>query len=159
MSESANDMLPAIQTPAKSARTPRVGGKTKAAIDLMVWEGLTDNQAAVKTGITIVAIRLALKQPHYRAYLRSQCEMLRLRESPRNIHTYVDVRDNSGNSMARIAAAKALDGQTDQQVSSGLTRSPGVVIQILGNASVSQIDATLTHPMTIDHQSADISDG
>lgn len=114
------------------AGTPKVQGKTKAAIDLMVWDGLTDNQAAVKIGITIVAIRLALKQPHYRAYFRAQCDMLRDRENPRNIHALIEVRDASGNAMARVAAVKALEGQSDQQVSSAVARSPGVVVIIQG---------------------------
>lgn len=125
------------QSPAKPARVPKVQGKTKAALDLMVWEALTDNQAAVRVGITIGAIRLALKQPHYRAYFRSQCEMLRTRENPRNIHALVDVRDNSGNANARVAAVKALEGQLDQQVGGTISRSPGVVVQII-NAPAAQ---------------------
>jgi len=133
-----SNQLPTVpRTTVKPARIPKVQGKTKAALDLMVWESLTDNQAAVRVGITIGAIRLALKQPHYRAYYREQCEMLRTRENPRNIHALIDVRDNSGNANARVAAVKALEGQSDQQVASSVTRSPGVVVIIQGNGSLS----------------------
>lgn len=97
----------------------------------MVWEGLPDNEAAVKVGITIYAVRLALKLPHVRAYYRGQLEVLRERESARNIHALVEVRDQKTNQMARVQAVKALEQLSDEQQASANTQQlPGLVVVV-----------------------------
>lgn len=123
----------------------------------MVWDDKTDAEAAVEAQISIHTIRLALKLPHYRAYYREQCEMLRSRENPRNIHTLIEIRDQQSNQMARVAAIKELERTSDQQVMAGSARSPGVVVIIQqggsGPAPSAVIGAQLTQPppLTIDN--------
>ncbi len=102
----------------------------------MVWENKADNEAAVKTGMTITAIRLALNRPHVRAYVREQREVLRTREFGRNIHTLIDVRDQKSNQMARVNAVKALEQiGDDEPTGAARNRAPGVVIVISSDAT------------------------
>ena len=53
----------------------KVTGRLKDALDAMIWEGLTDNEAAVKFSITVQAIRTALKRKHCRDYIREQRDL------------------------------------------------------------------------------------
>lgn len=117
----------------REAATPgKVTGRLKRALDLMVWDNITDNEAAVQTGLTVTAIRLALRRPHVRAHYHSQLEVLRTRESSRTIHTFIEVRDQKSNQMARVAAGKALQQLEDQPQGAGArSSSPGFVIQIV----------------------------
>lgn len=132
----------------------KVTGRLKRALDLMVWEGLTDNQAAVHPTVKmhIVSIRNALNKHHVRAYLRAQRDVLLTREGPRNVHAMIEVRDQTSNQMARVAAAKALE-QIDDLPSSAAQRvqAPGFIIQIVNGAGgevtakpLIQHDAALT---------------
>ena len=114
----------------KQPQAIKLSRRLKSAIDLMVWDCLTDSEAAVRTKSHVQTIRLALKQPNARAYFREQCEMLRSRENPRNTHTLIAIRDQDANQMARVAAIKELERSSDQQVTGGATRSPGVVVII-----------------------------
>jgi hypothetical protein len=108
----------------------------KAALDVMVWEGLPDNQAAVKTGLTISAIRIALKQPHGRAYYREQLQVLRERESAANIHAMIRVRDQDDNKMASLNAAIALDRSSEAETHGARAMSlPGLQIVIVQGGS------------------------
>ena len=129
----------------------KVTGKLKVAIDAMVWEGLTRPDAAKQAGLTDHGVRTAFGKPHVKGYYRQQIEMLRTSELARNIRTYVDVRDNSGNAMARIAAAKALDGQSDQQPVSAVTRAPGVVVIIQQGGSAPLEPSTQRIAAIADH--------
>lgn len=125
----------------KDAKALRISPRIRSAIDLMVWDGLTDNKAAVKIGITVTAIRLALKLPHVRAFYRAELEVLRQSESAQNIHALRQVRNQKSNQMARVAAVKALEQLNDAQGVDGSGQSvrPGVVIQILTQAPVQHV--------------------
>jgi hypothetical protein len=64
---------------------------------------------------------------------------LRTSERARNIHALVDVRDGSGNAMARVGAVKALEQISDE---AGSHRSsvtpPGLTIIIENGGSLTQ---------------------
>lgn len=139
---------PSLQT--KPASKLRVTPRMKQALDLMVWENKTDNEAAVETGLNLRAIRIALKQPHVRSYYRGQLEVLRERESSRNIHTLVEVRDQKSNQMARVQAVKALEQLDDaaegRQVHNAL---PGLQIVIMQGGAAQPV--TVAGAMTIEH--------
>lgn len=132
----------------KPAQLPRsapgkVTGRLKQALDLMVWNNLSDNEAAAKSKITVTAIRLALRRPHVRAYFREQSDVLREREGPRGIHTLIAVRDQDSNQAARVAAVREMRQANDEQAANG-SRSvavPGLVIVINGAAQVASIAA------------------
>lgn len=97
---------------------------------------MTDNDAAVQSGITVTNIRLCLKQPHVRAYYHEGLKVLRERESSRNIHVLTEVRDQKTNQMARVQAVKALEEMGDE-LSTGrrsqFNASPGLVVNIISN--------------------------
>ena len=103
----------------------------KRALDAMVFDCKTDNEAAVETGLTISAIRIALKQPATRSYYREQLQVLRERESAANIHALVEVRDQKTNQMARVQAVKALEQISDDAPAArGSVSLPGLVIVV-----------------------------
>lgn len=114
----------------------------------MVWDGLTDNEAAIKVGMTVTNIRLALKEPHVRVYYREALHVLRTRESARNIHTLAEVRDQKTNQMARVQAVKALE-QLDDEVTtrrgSGFSAAPGLIINIINAPGVGLTRAIGVH--------------
>jgi hypothetical protein len=130
----------------KPMETLRITGKNKAAIDLMVWEGLNRKDAAARAGLKDHALYVALSKPHVKAYYMRQLDVLRTSERARNIHAFVEVRDQTGNQMARVQAAKALEQISDEQSQSnqGVRSAPGMVVVVVGNV-VSQppmIDVT-----------------
>lgn len=139
--------------PPSNPRQPRLSARMKRALDLMVWDCKTDNEAAVETGMTVTNIRLALKQPHGRAYYRGQIDVLRQRESAANIHALLEVRNQKSNQMARVQAVKALEQIGDAQANgnTGHSPTPGVVIQILTSAPVAV--PVMAHDRAIDVKS------
>lgn len=110
----------------------------RKAILAMVWDNLTDNEAAVQTGLTVTAIRIALRQPQVRGWYHEQLQVLRDRESSRNIHTLIDVRDQKTNHMARVNAVKAMEGRPDDPMRGPAAQTtPGLVIQIINTPAAS----------------------
>jgi len=140
--------------PAKADKTLRITGKNKAAIDAMVWEGLNRKDAAQKAGLKDHALYVALTKPHVKQYYLAQLDVLRTSERARNIHTLAEVRDQTGNAMARVQAVKALEQMDDAQVAGRSAQSvPGLVIQIINNSpSPRTIDALVTQPQAIEHE-------
>jgi len=114
----------------EASKPGRVTGKLRRALDLMVWEGIHDNEAAVRTGMTLSAIRLAFQRPHVRAYLKEQREVLRARECGRNFHTLLEVRDQKRNAMARIKAVQEIE-RPNEDASAIKHLMPGFVVQIV----------------------------
>lgn len=120
-------------------------GRTKQALDLMVHEGLTDNEAAVKVGITITAIRIAIQKRGVRAYLSDQREVARAHACARNIHRAVQIRDAANNKPA-LDAIHFLE-QTPESHQAGATsvqRAPGVTVIVVSQAPVREISTTYT---------------
>lgn len=120
----------------EASKPAKVTGRLKRALDLMVWDAKRDNEAAVETGITISAIRIALKQPHVRAYYREQIEVLRGRESARNIHRAIEIRD-AANNMPAIHAIRYLDGEDAENARqlNAMHRSPGLTVVVVQGAA------------------------
>lgn len=123
----------------KYERKLTVTGKNRAAIEAMVWEGLKRPDAAVKAGLTDHSLYVAMTKPHVKAFYLAQCEMLRLSGKARRIHRLNEMVEQNDNKAAVINAALALEGMGSDNPSSSLNnqRSPGVVIQIIGSATIS----------------------
>jgi hypothetical protein len=123
----------AIAAQDRSARG-RVTGRLRRALIEMVWSGACRADAAKISGLTDHSLRAALKKPHVkRAYLQ-ELDVLRTSERARNIHALVSVRDTADNSMARVAATKALEQISDVEAARGgygPPLQPGLVIQIV----------------------------
>jgi hypothetical protein len=55
----------------------RISQKLRDAIDLMVFDGVTYDAAALKVGLTVRNMRMALERPHVLKYLRAQKQAMR----------------------------------------------------------------------------------
>lgn len=121
----------------KPPRPPRVAGKLVIALQAIVREGQDLQQAAQAAGLTTHTLRRALEKPHVIAYLKAQKDVFRAYISGQNIHRLAEIRDASGNAMAKLGAIKLLEqvDEHDQRSSAG-ARSPGVVIIVGSKADV-----------------------
>jgi len=142
------------QATAKPERKLKITGKVRAAIHEMVWSGLKRDEAAAKAGIKDNSLYVALRRPDVKQFYLSELDVLRTSERARNIHTLAEVRDQTGNAMARVQAVKALEQMDDAQVAGRSAQSvPGLVIQIINNGPPPRtIDALVTQPQAIEHE-------
>jgi hypothetical protein len=128
----------------RAGLTPRV----RSACDAMVWDGLPFDDAAVKSGLTVRAMRLALAKPAVVQYLKQQQQVLRGSEGPRSIHRIREIRDAAENKPALDAALWFVTEDAQQQRGSGQQSPPGVTIRIV---NVMQAEhASAPRPVTID---------
>ncbi|NTG61830.1 hypothetical protein G6L45_16240 [Agrobacterium rhizogenes] len=125
----------------KEKKAIRATPRQRAAIDLMVFEGLKRADAAKRAGITDNALRIGLSKPHVLAYLNQQQEMLRTSMRPRALNRIGELMDKADSDRVRLDAAKYIDGmdrgahqvgatQVNVQVNSSVTVTPGYVIRI-----------------------------
>jgi hypothetical protein len=142
----------------------KVTGKLKAALDAMVWDGLKRDDAAAKAGLSIHGLREALRRPHVRHHYLAQLEVLRTSARARNIHVLEEIRDDSGNAMARVQAVKALEQLDNEQQGSAAARtSPGFAIVVVTDGShtahMREIDGkSLISQDAVSHQGDDKGD-
>lgn len=127
----AHATAPAAPTEDKSLRVTR---KVRDAVHAMVWDGLPRRRAAEKAGISEHGLYKALRKPPVKALYLQELEVLRTSERARNIHVLCEVRDQTGNQMARVNAVKALEQVDDDVERKAAVRTPGVVIQIVNQA-------------------------
>jgi hypothetical protein len=122
----------AAAIPGRSRRNA-VTGKLKTALDLMVWDGLKRNDAAIAAGLAESSLRFALRKPHVLAYFRAETAALRENLRARNLHRLDAIADDSKNDMAKVASIKVLEQIADvaeQHNRPGDTQSAGVCIII-----------------------------
>ena len=121
----------------------RVQGKLRIALNAMVFEGLPLDKAAQAADLTTRALRSAIEKPHVRKYLREQKQVFRASVSSQNIHVLADLRDKSGNDMARLGAVKVLE-QIDDPASgnNGQIKAPGFTIIVNTTDAKPTISAT-----------------
>jgi hypothetical protein len=136
--------------PDKPSRALKVTGKLKTALDLMVF-GPTDGEqpgialsladACRATNLHYATMRKALDKPHVRQYLNAQKQVFRASVSAANISRLAEIRDTSGNAMAKLGAIKVLEGISDDPAAAaGVSRAAGVVI-IIGSQAPAGTDA------------------
>jgi hypothetical protein len=94
--------------------------KIRAAIDQIVFQGLTRADAAKAIGITDNALYQALRKPAVLAYWNEALQVLRTGERPRNLHRLVEIRDQNANLTAAVQAIKLLEPQEAQGASISL---------------------------------------
>jgi hypothetical protein len=119
-------------------RRPR--GLTRAirtALDAIIHDRCTRDDACKRAGITERALYLALAKPEVAAHWNAQVHVLRNAERAANLFALIDVRDKSGNAMARVSAAKALELVPEHEAvaSRGSQSQPGLTIVINGGAN------------------------
>lgn len=132
MTASPNPVAFAHNAPLALNKTPklRITPRVKRAVELMVSDGATYQDAAAQTGLTTYAMRLALAKPHVLAYYKAQCDVLRNTHRARNIHRLAQIRDAEDN-MPAVNAIKALEQLADEQTTNKQTTTPGVTIRIV----------------------------
>ena len=119
--------LPApIERPAPLEPT----GRTRKAVDLMIWSGHHRDQAAKLAGMTPKSLYNALRRHHVRAYYLDQIRVLRESSLAKNHHRLEAIADQDDNRMAAVAAIKTMQHIADEQQAtpSRVNRAPGVVI-------------------------------
>jgi hypothetical protein len=109
---------------------PRITPRVKAAIDGIVHDAMTWQEAANANGLTARTMRLALERPHVMAYYKAQCQVLRSSHHATNIHRLAQIRDADDN-MPAVNAIKALEQINDEQTNKTNAPSPGVTIRIV----------------------------
>ncbi len=120
----------------------KVTGRLRVALNAMIWDGKKPADAAHTSGLADRSLRAALAKPHVRQYILAAARAIRNGEFIANLRTLIDVRDNSENDMARIAAVKELRAMDENEAKSGTSDgsmpvAPGLVIQVIGRAEIS----------------------
>jgi hypothetical protein len=141
-----NSKLARNKTP-KLRITPRV----KRAIELIVHEAMTFDQAAREVNFSLRALRLAMNKPHVMAYYKGECEVFRDCRRARNYQRLAAIADDQNN-MPAVNAIKAMMGLELEQTNNKQTASPGVTIRIVNVATTNPttnqaiVDATTSQP-------------
>jgi hypothetical protein len=123
----------------EAALTPRV----KTAIAAMVQQGLGRKAAAQAAGLSEESLYQALRKPVVLAHYNAELQVLRTSARARNVHVLEEIRDQSGNDMARVAAIKVLEPAERQggtTVNVGVSITPGYVIDLSTYPGGPQID-------------------
>jgi len=111
----------------------KVTGRLRAALLDMVWKGSRRDDAAKANNMSIHGLREALRKPHVKAFYLAELGVLRESERPKTFHRLCDLRDQDENKNAAVAAAKALEQISDEQMTrpNATVTSPGVIIRVL----------------------------
>jgi hypothetical protein len=112
---------------------PRITPRVKRAIDAIVHDAKSWNEAAAETGLSMRTMRLAFERPHVMAYYRQQCQVLRASTAAHSIHRLREIGDAADN-MPAVQALRTLEQLGDEQTNKPNTPSAGVVIRILNVA-------------------------
>lgn len=102
-------------------------------VHLVVWEGVKITEAHKLLKISPSWCRALAASPPVIGYQNEQLDVRRRGERPRNFHRLTEIRDQSGNQNAAVAAIKVLE-QIDERVANAAPGarevSPGFVIQV-----------------------------
>lgn len=110
----------------------RITQKLRDAIDLMVFDGVTYDAAALKVGLTVRNMRMALGRPHVLKYLRAQKQAMRKAACAANVLRLVQLRDQDENRNAAVKAIQVLEYVPEETSRAGGTaQTAGIVIQIV----------------------------
>jgi hypothetical protein len=108
---------------------PRMTPQVRAACDLMIYEALPWEQAAVKAGVPARSMRRALHRPYVLKYLRDERQVLLAAISTATPMRLAQLRDQDENRNAAVNAARTLEGlDADMPMRAGQASAPGFVI-------------------------------
>jgi hypothetical protein len=123
------------RTPQKvqaGTRTVRITARVRAAVEVMVWQGLKRNEAAQAVGMKDNSLYAAFRKADVRAFYLSECEVLRLSGRARRIHRLESVVEQDENKMAVVQASRTLDGMgEDAQARATNPQSSWVTIRLI----------------------------
>jgi hypothetical protein len=126
---------------------PRITRRVKRAIELIVHEAMTFDQAAREVSFSLRALRLAMNKPHVMQYYKAECEVFRDCRRARNYQRLAEIADDENN-MPAVNAIKALMGVDDEQTNKTQHASPGVTIRIVNVAAPTQHEVSQAIPKT-----------
>jgi hypothetical protein len=122
----------------------------------MVWKGSRRDDAAKANSMSIHGLREALRKPHVKAFYLAELGVLRESERPKTFHRLCSLRDQDENKNAAVAAAKALEQISDEQLlaRSSNAPSPGVTI-VIRHARADDVPIDITPAKVIDAGDSD----
>jgi hypothetical protein len=112
---------------------PRITPRVKRAIDAIVHDAKSWNEAAAETGLSMRTMRLAFERPHVMSYYRQQCQVLRASTTAHSIHRLREIGDAADN-MPAVNAIRALEQLGDEQITKPNVATPGISIRIVNVA-------------------------
>jgi hypothetical protein len=108
---------------------PRMTAQVKAACDLMIYEAMSWDAAAVKAGLKVQGMRRALRRPQVLKYLRDERQILLAAIATATPLRLAQLRDQDDNRNAAVNAARTLEGlDADMPMRGGQASAPGFVI-------------------------------
>jgi hypothetical protein len=109
------------------------------AVNAMVWQAASRAQAAEMAGMSDHSLRAALKRPHVMNHYLHECEVLRLSGRAKRLHRLEELAMQDVNKNAAVNAIKAAEGlgdEADARPGGRTALAPGLVIQIVGDATI-----------------------
>ena len=129
----------------------QVTGKLAEACRLIVHEGMPWDEAAVKAGLTVRAMRLALKKPHVLKYIRDERHLLLSTIAAQNPRRMAELRDQNDNAAAAVRAGQVIEQMSTEGAPSRATAVlPGLTIQIVNSIPADRDRLVDVTPPTID---------
>ena len=99
-----------IKTNTQAPKKVRISSMIKAAVDAMVFEGVSRPEAAKAAGCGEDNLRLALKRPNVLAYLNEQSRVLRTSAAARSIARIDNLADKATSEHVQFESNKFLLG-------------------------------------------------
>jgi hypothetical protein len=145
-----DDIAPSPRPLAARTRAERrsVTGALKVACDLIVHDGLYWDQAAVRAGLHVRTMRLAMKRPYVLQYLRQERDVLLASYVAQNPRRLAQLRDQDSNMAAAVRAAATLEMMHDSPTArggSGVPTQPGLTIQIITRGDATTVGPVIEH--------------
>jgi hypothetical protein len=142
--------------PLAKHRTPIVPTKVKVALDLLFSDPSADlAKAAAAIGMEPYRLRAQLKLPHVRRYAAQERAAFVDALCAGNPAALKDIRDNSANSMARVAAirqAEIMKLDLDNPARNAVQQpAPGLVVVIQSSDGAVRQFPQAPAPLTIEH--------
>src|SRR5262249_40372178 len=121
--------------PTRTGRNPRAPGRAaREAIDLMTWQGISRDAAAIAVGMKPKSLANSLRKPQTKQYYAEQLQVLRTSGRARRIHRLEALAEQDRN-LAAAPNAIALLERIDQEAADrppGTPQRPGTVIVLAG---------------------------
>jgi hypothetical protein len=143
--------LPATST--ERSKPLAVTGRLKMAIELMIWEKHSRDDAAKAAGMAPKSLYNAFRKHHVLAYFRAELRALKESARAKNFHHLEKIAAESGNDMAKVAAIKVMENLTEEEGrgAAGPVTQPGLTI-VIQNAPAPQM-ALRPVDLTLDYDS------
>jgi hypothetical protein len=142
-----------LAKPTQRSAPMKVSGRLKQAIELMVWQGHSRDEAAKAAGLVPKSLYNALRKHHVKAFLLGELGALRTSARARNFHHLESIAANSANDMARVSAVKAMEALEDEAQQRGSVAGhvmlPGLTI-VISNGPAPPVIEPRERPVMID---------